>query len=296
MSLFSSMKFVLNHPLNRARKAAALLRYTRWQVGSRLMPGAVAVSFINDLSLIVQPGMTGATGNIYCGLHEYEDMALALHLLREGDLFVDIGANIGSYSILAAAAGAKVLAFEPIPKTFEALQKNIRFNGLEDLIDARNMGLGAEVSTLEFTAGLDTVNHVVSEADHGVETISVPVDTLDRCLGKRQPSVIKIDVEGFETSVLKGAAKALDSQKLLALIVELNGSGARYGFDEQALHDWLCDRDFDTFSYSPEARELTSLAGQRSLGGNTVYARDPEKLKERLKSAPRYQLGTGVSI
>jgi len=69
-----------------------------------------------------------------------------------------------------------------------------------------------------------------------------------------------------------------------------------YGFDEQALHDDLLSRGFATFVYEPAARELKSLAGQRSTGGNTVYARDPEKLTARLKSAPRYRLGTGVSI
>jgi len=296
MGLYSSLKFVLGHPLNKPRKAAALLRYFQWQVGSRIMPGTIVVPFINDSSLIVEPGMTGATGNIYCGLHEYEDMALALHLLRRGDLFVDIGANIGSYSLLAAAAGSQVIAFEPIPSTFEALVRNIRFNGLENRIDARNMGIGAETSTLEFTAKLDTVNHVVSQGELGAESISVPVDTLDNCLGDRQASVIKIDVEGFETSVLQGASGTLESDGLLALIVELNGSGSRYGFDEQALHDDLLSRGFATFVYEPAARELKSLAGQRSTGGNTVYARDPEKLTARLKSAPRYRLGTGVSI
>ena len=297
MSLFSSLKFVLEHPLNRSRKAAALLRYARWQLGSRVLPGTIAVPFVNDLSLVVEPGMTGATGNIYCGLHEYEDMALALHSLRPGDLFVDIGANIGSYSLLAAAAGAQALAFEPIPTTFLALIRNIRFNGLENQIDARNMGLGAEASTLEFTAGLDTVNHVVSQEDRGAYSINVPVDTLDNCLGNSKAAVIKIDVEGFETSVLQGASKkTLESDELLALIVELNGSGSRYGFDEQALHDGLLSRGFDTFIYEPAARELKSLSGQRSAGGNTVYVRDRERLTERLKSAPRYRLGTGVSI
>ncbi len=44
--------------------------------------------------MVVEPGTTGATGNVYCGLHEFEDMALLLHILRKVDRFVDIGANI----------------------------------------------------------------------------------------------------------------------------------------------------------------------------------------------------------
>jgi hypothetical protein len=49
-------------------------------------------------------GMTGATGNLYVGLHEFEEMAFLLHFLRPGDLFADVGANVGSYTILAAVA------------------------------------------------------------------------------------------------------------------------------------------------------------------------------------------------
>ena len=116
MGLTRSISFILGHPLNRSRPAAALVRWLRWQLGSRLLPGPVLVPFVEHIGLLMRPGMTGATGNLYCGLHEFEDMALVLHALRPADLFVDIGANVGSYSMLAAATGAEVSAFEPIPE------------------------------------------------------------------------------------------------------------------------------------------------------------------------------------
>ena len=61
----------------------------------------VVVNYINDSRLLVQTGMTGATGNIYTGLHEFEDMGFALHFLQEGDYFIDLGVNVGSYTVLA---------------------------------------------------------------------------------------------------------------------------------------------------------------------------------------------------
>ena len=73
--------------------------------------------------------MTGATGNIYAGLHEFNDMAFCLHLLRSGDLFVDVGANIGSYTVLASkVAGANSITLEPVPQTFERLKRNVNIN------------------------------------------------------------------------------------------------------------------------------------------------------------------------
>ena len=201
MGVLRSLGFVVRHPLNRGRAGAALVRWLRWQVGSRLLPGPVLMPFVNDVRLIVAPGMTGATGNVYCGLHEFEDMALALHALRPGDLFVDIGANVGSYSMLGGAAGAQCLSIEPIPSTFAWLTRNIAVNGLGDRVQALNLGLGRGEGRLRFTGGLDTVNHVLAEGEVADDPLEVRVRTLDEVLDGQSPTLIKIDVEGFETEV-----------------------------------------------------------------------------------------------
>jgi hypothetical protein len=130
MSILNTLSFLLNHPLSQGRKLATLRRFVAWQIGARLVPGPVACPFANGSSLLVRPGMTGATGNLYVGLHEFADMAFVLHVLRGGDLFVDVGANIGSYTVLAAAgAGAACLAFEPGSAAFAWLERNVRLNG-----------------------------------------------------------------------------------------------------------------------------------------------------------------------
>ncbi len=105
--MWNLLKFVWNHPLNRKGRWAAWLRVLRWQLAARLMPGRIALPFVEETWLFAQRGMTGATGNWYCGLHEVEEMAFVLHLLRVGEHFVDIGANIGSYTMLAGGGLAR---------------------------------------------------------------------------------------------------------------------------------------------------------------------------------------------
>lgn len=100
IGVFKTLSYVLRHPLNQSFKCAAVGRWLRWQLVSRLAPGPIIVAFGPNTSLAVSSGMTGATGNIYTGLHEFEDMAFLLHFLRSGDTFVDVGANVGSFSIL----------------------------------------------------------------------------------------------------------------------------------------------------------------------------------------------------
>ena len=78
-----------------------MARFASGQLRSRHQ-GESLFRWIGGQRLAFQRGMTGATGNFYVGLHEFADMMLPLHFLREGDLFLDIGANVGSYTVLAS--------------------------------------------------------------------------------------------------------------------------------------------------------------------------------------------------
>jgi FkbM family methyltransferase len=289
MSPLATLCFIARHPLTRDHKAAALLRWLRWQVGARLLGWPVAVPFVGGTRLLARPGMTGATGNIYCGLHEPEDMAFVLHGLRPGDLFVDIGANIGSYTLLASATQARVICFEPVPDTFEALLDNIHLNRLTHRVDARNQAVGREAGDLEMIADQDTTNQaLVPGSRYAGKSLRVPMVTLDAALQGAIPKLIKIDVEGFETEVIAGAARTLAASGLRALILELNGSGARYGLDEDRLRRHIQGLGFRACRYDPFERRLTDLGGVRPSSGNTLFVRQPEALQTELSRAPSY--------
>src|SRR5690606_34268091 len=119
--------------------------------------------WIEGTQLLVRRRMTGATGNIYFGLHEFSEMAFLLHLLRKGDWFADVGANVGSYSVLAAGVcGAHVVAFEPDPGAFADLSANIEVNALAGKVDARQLAVGAAAGEIAFSVGLDTMNHILA--------------------------------------------------------------------------------------------------------------------------------------
>lgn len=291
MGLMNTYRFLADHPLTRDRKFNALTRWLRWQIGSRVLGWPVAVPFVNDTRLLARPGMTGATGNIYCGLHEFEDIGFVLHFLRPGDLFVDIGANIGSYTILASAAGASAISFEPVPATFEALLDNIHLNRLATRVDARNQAVGRTQGQLEMIADQDTTNQALrAEDQYTGKTIRVPVITLDDALQDKSPKLIKIDVEGFETEVLAGSTTTLRNPSLRAVIMELNGSGARYGFDEGTLHQHMQAIGFRPCRYEPLTRRIVDLMGQQSTTGNTLYLRDPDAIQAEVSQAPTYRV------
>ena len=288
-SLTRTLGFIWRHPVTRHHRLRALVDYARWQVGSRLVPGPVVAPFVDDTRLVVEPGMTGATGNLYVGLHEFEDMAFVLHLLRPGELFADVGANVGSYTILAAgAAGARAIAFEPIPSTYAHLRRNIALNGLEDRVEARCAGVGARAETLTFTSDRDTTNQVVRDGDggHG-PTLEVPVVRLDDALAGAVPAVVKIDVEGFEGEVLDGAAATLSDPGLIGLVIEL---APGRGYDVADLHARIVAHGLTAVHYAPFDRALTAAAAPRPGHGNALYVRDLTVAAARLATAPRHRV------
>ena len=235
--------------------------------------------------MVVEPGMTGATGNVYCGLHEFEDMALLLHLLRENDRFVDIGANIGSYSILAAGVcGARVLAFEPVPQTFAKLVRNLRVNGIGLLAVGEQVAAGDATGVLKFTADRDTMNQVASD-DYAGKVIEVPVRALDELLAEFPAVMWKVDVEGFEEQVLRGAGKVLRNPELRVVLLE----GA-----SQEITSTMEVAGFARATYDPWTRSFC-LNPDKNSSNNNLWIRQVADLTERCISSPPFSV-LGMSI
>lgn len=296
--MLRTLSYILHHPLNRGHRFAALCRYAGWQIKSRLNHRKFSVPYVQGTRLMVSKGMTGATGNIYCGLQEFPEMAFILHALRPGDLFIDVGANVGSYTILAAGVvHARVMSLEPVPGTFAHLAENVRVNSLEKRVRLCNVAAGSKHDRLEFTRSLDTTNHVISPGDDKSDTLSVEVIPLDELLkdenDRESPVLMKVDVEGFETEVIRGAQGLLKSPRLWGIIMELNGSGARYGYDERRLDEFVLSQGFTRAEYHPFARKL-NLTGL-TPAQNSIYIREIDSLAERVRSAPSVHIN-GVDL
>ena len=286
--MLKTLRFIWTHPLNEQGRLSALGRFFRWQIVSRLAPGRTKVPFVGETRLFMRKGMTGATGNYYCGLHEPDEMGFVLHLLRPGDLFLDVGANIGSYSILAGGIGARVLSIEPIPETFRLLEDNVALNRLTHLVECRCLGIADQSGMLKFTSGLDTMNHIIDENDVA-DGIEVPVETIDSILQGRCPTLVKIDVEGHEARALAGARTTLRDQRLQAIILETNGLSDRLGHGPAELTETLREAGFAIHHYDAVQRELRP--GPR--GNNSIFVRDADAIRDRLTSSRRHTIVNG---
>ncbi len=136
--------------------------------------------------------------------------------IREG-VVLDIGANIGNHSLFYAleCKAAKVIAFEPVEETFSILQRNVELNHLKDIVDVHNVGVGEAVSRarLKEPVWYRNIGSVQLEES---ESGDIPIMAIDE-MKLEQVDFIKIDVEGMEKSVLRGALNTI--KKHLPFIV-----------------------------------------------------------------------------
>jgi FkbM family methyltransferase len=284
-----TIKTILGHPMNRDRKLGALLTFLKRGLVIRLHKHPMIYPFVEKTFLVVDKGMSSAELQIYTTLYDTDEMLFLMHFLRPEDSFVDVGANIGVYSVLASGvAGARSLAFEPIPSTFANLKRNMDFNNLQNKAELFNLGVGDKEETLTFSDSLDAINHVIQDSSFTGATTSVPVNSLDNLLVGKNVNLLKIDVEGFEANVINGASETLERPELRVIIMETNGLSDQYAFGQNYIHDKLLSLGFIPYNYLPKERRLNKITATNPE--NTIYVRDLKYVEQRIQSARKIRI------
>lgn len=291
------MRRIAQHPTNRGKPLSAIMRWLRLCLASYLTPTRqIAIPYVGSAILNWPAGATSVMICARYGLSEYGDMAFCLHLLRPDDLFCDVGANAGVYTILAAhAVGCSVVAAEPVPRTFDLLMQNVYANGISEQVDARRVGVGRTPSSLYFTSLLWSYNHVVGSQSEN--TVEVEVQPLDVILGNRKPTAIKIDVEGFEAEVVAGATKTLNSPEIQAVIIEMcAGHVEKYDGKLEDIASTLIQAGLSgPYWYDPHGRKLIEAGTPQARKHNQIFVRDSEVVTTRLTNSRSYEIhGTKI--
>jgi len=197
---------------------------------------------------------------IYCfNYYEPGDIAAVRKLLRSGDVVIDVGANVGQYALMAAkmvGSSGAVYAFEPSPNILSKLRYNRKLNGLSNLQIVPSAA-GSESRLCDFYPAAGYNQGIGSLVYHGgndagvrsAKPIQVEVITLDTFCdnnGIDRVDFIKIDAEGYDLEVLKGAVQTLKSNQGIAVVVEM--------VEKEADVNGLCveiDRFMRSLSFRP---------------------------------------------
>ncbi len=198
---------------------------------------------------------------IYHGLFEFTVQEAVKRFLSKGDVFVDVGANIGYISAIGAGkvgTAGEVHSFEPVPVYFEYLSQLPKLNPGHKIYP-NNFALGEHDAANNIDVAVNAnigANSMVDgfvQKDMIAKTIVVPTKRLDEYLEEKEirPNFIKIDVEGYEFPVLKGASRFFEKQKsnLPPILVEITPRVYKdLGMDISKLEDYMSSWGYESYT------------------------------------------------
>jgi FkbM family methyltransferase len=235
---------------------------------------------------------------IYLDNFEAEERQFLNLFLRPGDVYVDIGANIGLFTLVAAhltGSGGKVHAFEPCAKTFQRLQDNVRLNRFKN-VQCHQMALSDSTKTMEFitsTDGNDAWNSFARPYIGGTfSSEPVAATTWDEWSRASQltgrVTMVKIDVEGWEAKVLQGANQEFARPDAPLLQVEFTDDAAKSaGSSCQALHESLTRLGYEVCRFDATRRELVPDPVREKYPYCNLYAVKNRQLVQDRLNKPR---------
>ena len=237
----------------------------------RRLLGGVAGRFV-DAEATIQNGFakglkicaTGAHPGYVLGTSEpVLQETLARHL-RQGDVFYDLGANIGFFTLLASrlvGSGGAVVAFEPDPANRRVLEANVARNGIAN-VEVVEKAVAGRSGALRFAAVESTRSRFARNDEPGIE---VPVTTLDDFVaeGWPVPTLVKLDIEGAEVEALDGA-RALLTQHRPTIVCEVHDTEAEVRARLEAAGYAVYELEvIDAESWNPHLLALPELAEAR---------------------------------
>jgi FkbM family methyltransferase len=182
--------------------------------------------------------------------------------LRPGICVLDIGANIGYYTLLAAKAGAKIQAFEPDATNLHYLLRNLQCNQLGHRVTVVQKVIADRVGVASFYPHQNLLeSSLFSELAPG-EPTAVECTTVDASFDEHQVlNLVKVDIEGAELKALRGMDKTIArSSKNLKMFIECYPVGLQAAEASPAmLLDWLASRGFETMAIDEKNQCLRSV-------------------------------------
>lgn len=209
---------------NHRQRLRTLARAAGWQIWKRTVRRPLTTKLFNGLRFRVYPDCTISSSTFYSRIPYSRNLQFLRSQISGGTL-IDIGANVGLISILLADKIQHALLFEPNTVAAARARENIVLNRLA--FEVHEIALSDQNGTVSFEdlGGANPCNRVVAQGTTNTPIVTVPCSRLDDYLAQRPTpvapiTVVKIDVEGHENSVLRGMTRTLSEQRPRIIMFE----------------------------------------------------------------------------
>lgn len=289
------VRAIVRHPVNRGHELQALARAVAWQVRRRVISTPRTLTIYGDVQVRCDTDSRDSSSLVYFkGWKDPTEMSFTQRYLRPGDGYVDCGANIGVYTLLArrcVGPSGRVVAYEPSSGTFTRLQRNVTLNQYDSNVTLVRKALADKPGQLAFTAGYDTGNRLSHLGREDLPSEVVEVTTLDQDLPDGSFAMWKIDVEAAEVLVLRGASRRLAKAETPVIQLEISARlQAQAGFSVDELTGILGANGYGLWDYDYVENKLSPWINRpREFGlvgdAFAIHQGSLDFVKERLSTA-----------
>jgi len=233
----------------------------------KLKPQGIVEVFSEGHKIFINSKDTGIAPYLLMGKNFAQDeIDLLKKILKPGMIFVDIGANIGYFSLVSAKLvgdQGQVYAFEPDPDNFNLLEKNIKVNNYKNII-AVNKAVSDKSGKARLYLEPDNLCGHSLVVKNGNKFVEVEIIILDEFLKDKKIDVIKIDVEGFEPVVLEGMKNIIKNNDKISIITEFYPEAIKKaGYSPEKYKNDLKDLGFKLNEFG-EGKKLINIFAQKS--------------------------------
>ncbi len=286
---------IKGHPYAHKYKVFYWIQYIRLYLVARILNSKLKHNWVHNIQFYVDVNDWAFARNCYLRLNEFNQSCFAVHYLKEDDLFIDVGANLGHFSLLVGAISkSNVISFEPDSDTFLKLKKNIHLNKLRKNVRVHNLGLGDEEQKVSFKSMRNNGHNYILNSEGGDK--KVKIIPLEKIKLESIPSLIKIDVEGYEKKVLLGAENILKNEKLNAMIIEISHHSERYGNSIQDTYNFVLGFGFNSYDYDPFSRKINLCSLENRSMDDMIFIRNLKIAKDRLSVGKPINLDDNYSV
>jgi FkbM family methyltransferase len=279
----NELRWLFSHGIARKHPMRTIWRLLSWEL-IRFSNVPVESRYDGEFDITLMPNEGASRLAYYFGVSEPELFAFYEGFLKPGMTVVDAGANIGLHTLFFAkrvGPEGRVYAFEPGQSAFGRLQSHVERNQIAN-VRCFHCALGASEGVVSITENCkdNSRNFVVETSSGTAGARSVSLRCLDRVLkeeGVARIDFLKIDVEGFEPQVLKGASSYLRQQLIGVLQLELDDSIlARSGYTAARVSNMLYDAGYRCAEWSYQSRSFRP-ANKSSF--NTFFVAESELVR-----------------
>lgn len=264
--VLGDLRTIFKHSYNKQNKFKAISRYFQYLRYKTSNNKQRILDVWDNRKIIWYNDSVQSVWLMFNYIIDWEEFNLIQNTFKCNTVFIDVGANIGYYSIWASKFNpdGKIYSFEPSEINFRHLNENISCNNLFSQIIPIQKAVAATSGHISMTANLDTLNHIVKNEpdEENRNIIKVSSISLDDFAEKEKILFIdylKIDVEGFELDVLMGSEKLLIGKKIGIIQMEINNALLHSGYTVDAMLDFLNKYSYILCSYDVKKKELKKI-------------------------------------